>query len=95
MGKIIENIIIVLGIILVAGVGWYMFTENQRMALDVESANIIQAEIQGFIQTQNTLRTINIDTTILSTERFINLQTITEAIDPQPRGRSNPFVSEI
>ena len=95
MAKTLQNILIFVGIILIAGVGWYMYTENQRMNLDVESAGLIRAEIQGFIQTQNTLRRIDIDTTVLDEPLFQSLETITEPVEPQPRGRDNPFVSEI
>lgn len=95
MTSTLQNILIVVGIILTAGVGWYMYSENSRMSLDVRSAGEVQAEIQSFIQTQNTLRRIDIDTSILNDSNFQSLEVITDPVLPQSRGRENPFESAL
>ena len=86
-----QNILVLVGILLVAGVGWYMYQENQRMSLDTTPTGSLQAEIQDFIQTQNTLRGVHIDTELLSDPAFQTLDTVTGPVPEVERGRDNPF----
>ena len=91
MSSAMQNILVLIGLILVAVVGWYMYQENQRMTLDASPAQSVQAEIQNFISTQNTLRNIDIDTSILSDPAFQVLDTVTGPIPTESTGRDNPF----
>lgn len=91
MSDSLQNILILLGVLLVAGVGWYMYSEGQRVALDIESEGNLQAEIQSFIQTQQTLRRIELDAAILDDPAFTSLQTVTNPVPIQGSGRANPF----
>jgi|AntRauTorckE6833_2_1112554.scaffolds.fasta_scaffold02323_10 hypothetical protein len=92
MSNIIQNVIVVLGLGLIGVVGWYMYTENGRLTLDTSSSVELEGEIQAFIQKQNTLRQINIDTTILNDQNFARLETVTQPVPAQERGRENPFL---
>lgn len=91
MGNTIQNLIVVLGLALIGVVGWYIYTENGRLTLDTSTGGQLEEEIQEFIQKQNTLRQIDLDTSILSNENFAQLQTVTQPVPSQERGRSNPF----
>ena len=95
MSDALQNIVVLIGIILVAGVGWYMYSENQRMTLDTTPAAQLELEIQDFIQKQNTLRSISIDTSILSNPAFQALETVSDPVSSQPSGRPNPFIPRI
>lgn len=91
MSNVIQNLLVVLGLALIGVVGWYIYTENERMTLDTTSAEQLEVEIQEFIQKQNTLRQITIDTSILDNPNFGQLQTVTQPVPSQERGRNNPF----
>ena len=86
-----QNILVLVGILLVGAVGWYMYQENQRMSLDTAPSGSLQADIQDFIQTQSVLRRVNLETEILSQPTFQNLDTVTGPVPQQGTGRSNPF----
>lgn len=91
MGNVIQNLIVVLGLALIGVVGWYVYNENDSRVLNTTSADQLEQEIQEFIQKQNTLRQIDIDTSILSDSNFARLETVTQPVPSQERGRSNPF----
>ena len=92
MSNALQNILILVGLIMVAFVGWYMYTENERTSLDITDGTNLQADIQSFIQLQSTLRGITIDTSILQDERFHSLESVTGPVPDLESGRDNPFV---
>lgn len=91
MGNIIQNLIVVLGLALIGVVGWYIYSSNGSFTLDTSSSDELELEIQEFIQKQNTLQQIDLDTSILSNQNFRQLETVTSPVPAQERGRSNPF----
>ena len=92
MGAIIQNIIIIIGLIAVITLGYVMYTENNNNQLNFASTSVLQDEIIEFIQKQETLDRIVIDTSILQDSNFRSLQ---EVVGPPPQlevGRENPFI---
>lgn len=92
MGAIIQNIIIIIGLIAVIVLGYVMYTENNRNQLNFTSTSALQDEVIEFIQKQQELDSIVIDTSILQDSNFRSLQ---EVVGPPPQlevGRDNPFI---
>ena len=92
MSDALQNILILVGLVLIVFVGWYMYNENQRTALDTGEGSNLQADIQSFIQLQTTLRGISIDTSLLEDPRFQSLESVTGPVPTLDSGRDNPFV---
>lgn len=92
MSDALQNILILVGLVLIAFVGWYMYNENQRTALNAGEGTDLQADIQSFLQLQTTLRSISIDTSLLDDPRFQSLDSVTGPVPALDSGRDNPFV---
>ncbi len=92
MGSIIQNIIIIIGLIAVIALGVIMYTENNSNQLNISSSSSLQDEITEFIQKQEALDRIVIDTSILQDSNFRSRE---EVVGPPPEleiGRENPFI---
>lgn len=78
---------------MIAGLGYYLLTQNQSSAL-----NNMQVNSQAAVKTAESLRkvqeleTIELDGSFFSDPRFNGLVDLTENIVPVPHGKSNPFV---
>jgi hypothetical protein len=92
MGNVLQNIVVVVGFGLLAVLGWYLYAENDRLKLNTSTSDQLEREVQAFIQKQNTLQNINLDTSILQNGDFRSLEAVTQPVPSQPRGRTNPFV---
>jgi len=93
MNSKLQNAFIIIGIIAIAGVGYYLFTQNGDISLDnAEVDNQAAAETTVFLQKLNELKSIKLEGTILNDARFISLIDSSEVVVPLPVGRDNPFM---
>ncbi len=91
MSQTLQNLLILLAILVVGGLGWYMYSQQSQQTLMLNGASSIQADIQLYRQQQNTLQRLQLDTSLLSEANFRSLQSVTEPVPQFPLGRSNPF----
>lgn len=95
MSESLRNIFILLGILLVGGLGWFMFDQNRQMDLRMTSGDgvDIQVETQRFVQQQRELQQISVTSEVSSDPDFRNLFSISTPVPNFPTGRPNPFDS--
>lgn len=94
MSSRVQNLLMLLGIVLIAGLGYYLYTQNSATTLQnasVASRTQIAVESNLFLRRLNELKSISLDGAIFSNPRFNALVDFTEPINPQPVGKSNPF----
>jgi len=95
MTSIIKNIIVIGGLLALAGIGYYLFviqgdsTLNSGGSLEAGSAEI---ETQAFLNRLEDLQNINISTSLFQDARFRSLTDFSTVINRVPSGRDNPFV---
>ncbi len=92
MSSTIQNLLAVLGIIIIGGVGYYLFIQDGSITGDTVSATN-EASIQAaqFLARLNELKTLNLDDSIFNDPRFRSLVDIRADVNAVPVGRENPF----
>jgi hypothetical protein len=92
MSAKIQNLIVILGVVLIAFVGYYLYTQNAQSQLVNGSVdNTIAMETSLFLDRLTILQGITLDGSLFADQRFKNLVDYSEPINPQPIGRDNPF----
>jgi hypothetical protein len=94
MTSLIKNIIIIGGLVALAGIGYYLFVIQGNATLNTGgTGGISQAEIetQAFLRQLEDLQAINISTAIFQDQRFRSLQDFSSIVNRVQSGRSNPF----
>lgn len=95
MSSRIQNLLIICGLIAVAALGYYLYTQQQASALLVES-NLISseaaAESAALLRRLNEIKEIELDTSVLTDPRFRLLTNNQTPILPTSIGRPNPFL---
>jgi len=92
MTSTIQNALIILGITAIAGVGFYLYTQNGDISLrNNEVNNQAAAETANFLQRLNDLKVITLEGVILNDPRFASLVDTSSDVRPIPQGRENPF----
>ncbi len=90
-----KNIIVLIGVVVVAAAGIYLFTQRQatQLVLSMESgvSPEMLANTQLFIERSAILQSLEIDATILSDDRLTSLRSYTTPVEERPVGRANPF----
>ncbi len=88
-----QNLFILIGIIALAGLGYYLFIQKDAVTLNNEQIdNQISIDTSEFLHRLNHLKTIQLDGAILKDNRFLTLIDFSDDVAPVPIGRSNPFV---
>ncbi len=89
-----SKIIIVLGSVVAAFLGWYVFLRDTASVplLTTEDLTIQGTEDKEVIETLLQLRTISLAGTILTDPAFLQLVDTGTQITPEPVGRPNPFL---
>ncbi|OIP77647.1 MAG: hypothetical protein AUK16_01390 [Parcubacteria group bacterium CG2_30_44_11] len=94
MSAKIQNLIVLLGIILIAFLGYYLYTQNANSQLmNGTIDNQVALETSLFLERLIILQGISLDDSLFSNSRFQSLVDFSEPIIPQPIGRDNPFSS--
>ncbi len=87
----------ILGIVLIAGLGYYLYIQEGSTALSTSSANDrtqIALESAVLLQRLNEIKSITLEGDLFSNQQFQSLVDFTEPIIPQPVGRPNPFAAQ-
>lgn len=94
MLSLLKNIFIVLALVATVGLGYFMYTQRNNGLSDSSNsalANDVAAEAAAFLERLNELKSIELETDILSDPRFSSLSNFTAPTQAEPIGRSNPF----
>jgi hypothetical protein len=93
MSSTLQNLIAVLGILIIGGIGYYLYIQNANIALDTVSATSNEAsrEAAEFLSGLNELRAMNLDDSLFNDSRFRSLSIFELPVTPVPVGRENPF----
>lgn len=90
-----KNIITVVGLLVVAAAGIYLFTQRDAANLVLnDSARVsdnVLINTQVFIERRVVLESLSIEPAILKDVRFTSLRSYTTPVRPRPVGRENPF----
>jgi len=97
MGKIITNLVIVLGLTTVGVAGYYIFIQQGESVLDFSSndqtmQNML-TDTQVFISRRQELDKVNLDSnvSIFDDVQFRSLRSFSSPVQERPVGRNNPF----
>lgn len=90
MSPFIQNMIIIGGVLLLIGLGFYLYTQSDPVPEDGVSNRVI-IETADFLRQLEELKSIQLDGSIFSDPRFISLVNYTGPILPEPVGKNNPF----
>lgn len=95
MSPFLQNALIFLGLALVVGLGYFIYTQNNA-TLDVDSQNAavsmqIELETADFLRRLNELKAIQLSDDLFSDARFNSFMTFTKPLFDQPLGKPNPF----
>lgn len=90
----LKNIIILAGLLALAGLGYYLFVLERGAVIEDEVA-VSQSEIeaQDFLRRIADIESITLSTAVLTDNRFRSLRNFGSEVDSVSVGRSNPFVS--
>jgi hypothetical protein len=92
MSSRIQNLLMLLGIVLIVALGYYLYIQSNAAVLKTGTArDQVALESALILRRLNEIKTVSLDGAIFSNERFTTLVDFTEPIIPQPVGRSNPF----
>jgi len=97
MGKIITNLVVILGLITVAFAGYYIFIQQGEAALDFNSNDQTMQNMlnntQVFIERRQALDRVNLTAavSIFDDAQFRSLRSFSTPIQERPIGRNNPF----
>lgn len=97
MGKIITNLVIILGFITVAFAGYYVFIQKNGSALEFNSNEQTMQNMlnntQVFIARRQALDRVELESAIaiFDDSRFRSLRSFSTPIADRPIGRENPF----
>lgn len=93
MTSLVKNGLVLIGLILVGGLGYYLFVIKGDSATLVGGERINDAKLTSdqFLRQLNEIKSYDLSGDVLRDERFRSLVDFTEPIVPQPIGRENPF----
>jgi len=94
MPKINKNVVLIIGLVIVAAAGYYTFTRepSNDAAITVTAGTGTPIVGQELVIELNRLKSLrNLNTDILSDPIFISLTDFTQPVPSQPTGRLNPF----
>ncbi len=95
MSSSIQNIIVVVGLVLVLGFGYYLYSANKNSLLSGGTSvvsNQVAIESADFLKRLEELKTLKLDGAIFSDPRFKSLVDRSHPVSQQVVGRDNPFV---
>ncbi|MEM9336375.1 MAG: hypothetical protein AAGA35_00780 [Patescibacteria group bacterium] len=94
MGNIIQNAVVIVGFLLIAGVGYYLYLQQGELLLDTTNEQLtlqLERDAQTFIARQNELRQIDLQLDLFTDARFESLLSFDRPVPTLPIGRDNPF----
>lgn len=95
MMSLVKNLFVILGLVLIAGLGYYIYTSNGSLGLQTDDTDLsIEAESTDLIRKIDSIKRISIDRRLFSDPRFTNLRSFATPVPVYPIGRDNPFESQ-
>lgn len=91
MANIIQNLLIVIGLIVVAGLGYYLFVMDDGVGEASVGFDDISITSAQMLRQLSQIQTITIDTDIFSDGRFQSLRSFEPPVVPVSVGNTNPF----
>lgn len=93
MSPLVQNILIVGGLLLILGVGYFLYTQNSTLDTSNNAMLTNQAAVETaeFLRRLNELKAIELDGQIFSDPRFSALLDYTSPVLSEPIGNTNPF----
>lgn len=93
MTSFVKNGLILLGILVIGGLGYYLFVLNSDADLVVSTTttNAAQLASEQFLRELNTIKTVNLSGDLFSDPRFLSLTDFSEPLVEKSVGRNNPF----
>ncbi len=93
MMSVLKNIFVLVGLLLVLGLGFYLYQTNGSLSLESSPENIkIEAESEDLVRKLNSIKDISINKKMFTDPRFTNLRTFATEVPDYPTGRNNPFL---
>ncbi len=97
MSSRVQNLLMILGIVLIAGLGYYLYIQEGSTELATgPGANRTQIALESavILQRLNEIKQISLEADLFTNPQFQALVDFTEPIIPQPVGRPNPFAAQ-
>ncbi len=93
MSSMLQNLIALLGLLIVAGLGYYLYTQSGGSLTNtsVSGTNEAALEAAEFLARLNELQTLNLDDGLFNDPRFRSLTDVRAEVIAIPVGRNNPF----
>lgn len=95
MSSTIQNLIVVLGLIVIAGLGYYLYNQNKESLLSSGNETVqSQAELESvdFLRKLNELKSLSLDGSIFTDPRFQSFVDREPPVVEEEVGRENPFL---
>ena len=89
MSSFIQNIIIVGGVLVLLGLGYFMYTQAEYESTDVDME--IAAESEAFLRRLEELKTIDLNGDLFDDPRFISLVNYSVPVLTEEVGNPTPF----
>jgi len=96
MNAFLKNSIVVIGLLALAGIGYYLFVTERDVTINNGSGSTIdetELETRFFLQRLGELQKIQLSTTIFADARFRSLVDFSTTVERVPSGRTTPFSS--
>ncbi len=90
----LKNVTTILVLLTAAFLGYYLFVQKDQTDLALEGGDTVAelfAQVQKYIERNQQLQRISLNTEMLSDERFRSLVGYPTDVPQQPIGRENPF----
>ncbi len=92
MSSLIQNILIVGGVLAILGLGYFLYTQNKGLeATDAQLSAQLVVESEDFLRRLNELKAIELDGSIFSDPRFVSLINYSLPIRSDSVGNRRPF----
>jgi hypothetical protein len=96
MSNTAKNLLVVLGVITVAFAGYYFLIQDSSIVLRTPGSEReleqMLVRTQEFVGHREVLDSIDLDTSVLQSNEFRNLQSFSPEPNEFPSGRTNPFI---
>jgi hypothetical protein len=92
MSSLIQNILVIGGLIGILGFGYYLYTSNGGLETGEQSGSAaMAAQSDELVRRLNELKAIELNGQIFSDPRFLSFVNYSVPVLPEPVGQPNPF----
>lgn len=94
MSSTIRNILLLVALLAIVGIGYFTFFANGEdplLSSGISGSDQVRLETQGLLNQLQELQQIKLDQGIFSDARFTSLRDFRQQLIDEPNGRPNPF----